>query len=401
MLNMDDDSADLPSFEYGLLRTPWEIGFKSLRGAQKAVEKELPAAISFLVGMKLKTSSSREECLSRMGKLEDKVAQLLKDVRQAKDDHLHQFGKCTKRLKELNEDSKQVAKIKKAFAWNLNQPFGADSTYVSRLLADYLASSGYIRSARAIIEREKLEDLVDLEVYEELAFHLDHLQEGNVKSALEWCVKYRTTLKKKKSTLEATLHLQQYLKLVEEKKYAEGVQYLRQYVTPKDLEKCKDFSRAMALPAFLAPPNDEYTHLVGTERRDELRALFCENFRMIYGLPTRPLFEVLMEVGFIALLSPVCSEGTCVSCPCCDPLWRPVLDRLPMCHKTRSVLLDPISGDVMDEEKNPPMAAPSGVVYGQQQVAKMERVDDESEMVVCPTTNQRMKLSEFQRVYVT
>merc|ERR1719158_1706351 len=197
----------------------------------------------------------------------------------------------------------------KAFRWNFSQ---LDARYINRVLADYLAYSGYFESAKALIKHEGLEDFVDVAVYEELFWYLDSLQESDL-DALEWCTKHRSALKKRKSRLEPALHLQHFLQLVEAGKVKEAYQYMQKAITQIGIEGFPDIRKALTLPAFACPPK-EYADLLSDQRKEN-RALFSENFCALYGIPSRPLLEVLMESGFIALLSPSCGESPCASCP--------------------------------------------------------------------------------------
>jgi len=389
----------LPTFEYGLLGTPWEIGAQAMRQSHRSVEKELPPSIGFMIAMKLKTSKDREDCLTRLTKLEEKVSNLIEGVRSNTDMQKHQFRKCRTRVTELADDCKVIKAMDNANTWDFNKPFGPNSKYIMRLLATYLSSSGYLDTARAMIQKEGLEDLVDIRVYEELETHLDHLEQGDLAHALEWCSKHRGILKKKESTLEATLHFQQFLLLIGKKEYGKAIRLLRSNISAKNMESCKDFSKAIAMSIFDTPPNAEYGQLSTKNVLEEIKLRFAESFRQVYNQPIRPLLEILVEVGFISLASPVCSEGVSASCPCCDKGWQPLLAGLPICHKSRSILLDPETGEVINQEENPPVAAPSGIVYGQQQVAKMARIDND--MVSCAITNEPIRLAEFQRVYIT
>ena len=83
------------------------------------------------------------------------------------------------------------------------------------------------------------------------------------------------------------------------------------------------------------------------------------------------------------------------SCPVCDEHLGKFAANLPRAHKTQSMLICRLSGDVMDQS-NPPMAFPNGQVYSLNAIKKMS-VND---AVKCPNTGFTCTIDELRKVYI-
>ena len=67
---------------------------------------------------------------------------------------------------------------------------------LNRLLVDYLLRSGHTESARGLAERTEIEDLVDIEAFQQCTRICKSLQQMKTQEALAWCGENKQTLKK-------------------------------------------------------------------------------------------------------------------------------------------------------------------------------------------------------------
>lgn len=400
------------AFEYSLLRTPYEGLVRSFRLAQKQVEKESAQIVNYIAAGKI--AGDPQECASRIDKLVAKLRGLKQVVEAAERKESEYLERCQKRLRLLadcivpDDDTIMEKRV----------DFNAESSRIDRILAEYLAREGFVGTAEEVVSSSGIEDQVDLDVFREAHGIVEAFRNHDVGPALEWCNENRSKLKKLASPFETHLHMQCFVEFILHGKSLEAVQYVREHVQAADFALCPELQCIMALPVFaklvplkegkrclseeearLASIPPKYAAFVSEGRWQHLADLFRKNFCDVYGLPQKPLLEVLLLAGFFALKSPVCEERKSVSCPTCDPDWQPYLKLVPKVHRVRSVLICPISGDVMDDD-NPPMSSPEGHVYSQR---VLQRLVEESEdgLVVCPQTKKKFPLEAFQKIYVT
>ena len=67
---------------------------------------------------------------------------------------------------------------------------------LDRLLVDYLLRRGYLDSARELAREKRVEELVDVGVFEEVGRIERSLREGRMEAALGWCSENKTGLRK-------------------------------------------------------------------------------------------------------------------------------------------------------------------------------------------------------------
>mmetsp|Transcript_14888 Transcript_14888/g.47885 ORF Transcript_14888/g.47885 Transcript_14888/m.47885 type:complete len:158 (+) Transcript_14888:597-1070(+) len=100
---------------------------------------------------------------------------------------------------------------------------------------------------------------------------------------------------------------------------------------------------------------------------------FGRDFLRLAGAPPTPPLVVALAAGVAALKTPFCSlpEHQAPSCPvCCGPI-RGLATRLPSCQRSRSAVTCRLSGTLLDED-NPPLVLPSGHVYAEAAVLRLE-----------------------------
>lgn len=163
---------------------------------------------------------------------------------------------------------------------------------LSHQLSDYfLRSTPPLKKSAAVLAREEgIEELVDVELWEELAKAEKGLREGRLEEVLSWVGENRTTLKKMKvsllgshqpdrssrvlpsqSTLEFTIHLQAYIELCRARSLDAAIVYVKKHLSPVTVSELsagggtsqmEELSRAMALLAY-APDTTCQIYQVG------------------------------------------------------------------------------------------------------------------------------------------
>lgn len=74
---------------------------------------------------------------------------------------------------------------------------------LDRLLIDYLMRQGYDESAKALAAKKGIEDLVDIQTFEQMNRIRQRLLNHSVKEALDWCTENKKELRKMDVSLHA------------------------------------------------------------------------------------------------------------------------------------------------------------------------------------------------------
>lgn len=398
--------APLPALEYPSVRVPYECLVRSFRGLQKQLEKELAAVAAFCQGPKC-SEGSRQDCALRMEKLAAKLQQLKAKIAEAGAEAEELTDRCRGRLRAA-EEAPNVA------ALQARADFDVDCVVrqVDRALYEFATRRGLVKTAEALRCLGELGGLVDLEAHRSARDAIDALGRRDLRPALEWCAANRSRLKKACSGVEGSLQLQQLLALLAEGRPHDALAYVRANVAPQDIESVPEFRQALALLAFpdlRAPPGDRYRALMSEARWQALAEELDRAFAAVLGLYPRPVLELLLQAGCLALKSPQClaehnaasmqggGEGGHPTCPTCDPAWTEYVRGVPAPNHAQSCLVCPLTGDVMDDA-NPPMASPDGHVYSQTALKELAgRASDG--LIECPRTKQHFRLEQFQKVF--
>lgn len=154
---------------------------------------------------------------------------------------------------------------------------------LSSHLADYFlrATPMMKASALSLAKEEQIVELVDVELWEELAVGEEGLRARRLDQVLTWVGENRTALRKLKvctllhissalltprqSPLEFTIHLQAYIELCRVRKLTEAIAYVKKHLSPSAIadhaalgsqgQQMDELRRAMGLLAFPAETN--------------------------------------------------------------------------------------------------------------------------------------------------
>lgn len=190
----------------------------------------------------------------------------------------------------------------------------------------------YERSAQALAKHEGIDDLVDWNVWAQLAKADDGLKAHKLDEALAWVTENRAALRKLKvrpcfhrdadmhvtdaarqSPLEFAIHMQAFIELCRARELPQAIAYARKHLAPGTAaaaggaEALEELRRASALLAF-APSTTcaPYSAMYSTARWQDLRDRFRQTFLQIHGLPPIPVLHIAMQAGLASLKTPVC-----------------------------------------------------------------------------------------------
>ncbi|ORY73266.1 CTLH/CRA C-terminal to lish motif domain-domain-containing protein [Leucosporidium creatinivorum] len=256
---------------------------------------------------------------------------------------------------------------------------------LSHQLSDYfLRSTPPLKRSAAVLAREEgIEELVDVELWEELAKAEKGLREGRLEEVLSWVGENRTTLKKMKSTLEFTIHLQAYIELCRARSLDAAIAYVKKNLSPVTVSELsagggasqmEELSRAMALLAYAPDTTCQiYQELYSPARWDNLLAHFRSTFLSLHSLPPVPLLHMSLQAGIASLKTPICCplpssalstsnksngnsappvhpmEGSpSAECPICSSPLGQLAPEVPYSHHVNSTIVCSISGKVVE-----------------------------------------------------
>ncbi|CDR97272.1 MACROPHAGE ERYTHROBLAST ATTACHER-RELATED, putative [Babesia bigemina] len=144
---------------------------------------------------------------------------------------------------------------------------------------------------------------------------------------------------------------------------------------------------------------NHYTDLTSPDRWDSLAAEFYRCIVSIYNLGQQTLLENLMHTGFCAIKSTSCADHRNATCPACLPEWRQYVDKVPTTTKLDSVLVCPVTGDVMGYD-NAPFTSPGGCVISEHGLNTLIRSGD-GKQVECPQTRLMVPKEDFTKLFIT
>ena len=123
------------------------------------------------------------------------------------DSMINRMNNLKKKMEVLAEEEKTLNRQSLKRIEHLNElytiPSLTDVKYdewsrvrLNRLLVDYLLRMGYTESAKALAMEKGIEDLVDLNVFEQCHRIEERLRSGSTAEGLAWCVEHKALMKK-------------------------------------------------------------------------------------------------------------------------------------------------------------------------------------------------------------
>ncbi|KAG4127466.1 hypothetical protein ERO13_D10G217000v2 [Gossypium hirsutum] len=337
--------------EHQFLRVPFEHYKKTIRANHRTAEKEVSAVISSVADIADSNEISKDDAVLSLTSLVSRLQGLKRKLEEGSRTENLQLQNCRARLDHLESvDAENLSE------WN--------NVRFERILVDYMLRMSYYDTARKLAESSKIEELVDLEVFQEAKKVVDALKNQEVGPALAWCAENKSRLKKSKSKFEFQLRLQEFIELVRAENYMRAILYARRYLAPWGATHLKELQLVMTTLAFRSNTEcTKYKVLFEPKQWDFLVDQFKQEFYKLHGMTLEPLLNIYLQAGLSALKTPCCFEDGCTKE---DPLsqenFRKLAMPLPYSKQHYSKLVCYITKELMDTE-NPPQVLPNGYVY--------------------------------------
>ncbi|XP_062092776.1 protein MAEA homolog isoform X2 [Humulus lupulus] len=388
--------ADSVKLEHQFLRVPFEHYKKTIRTNHRVFEKEVSAVISGVAEAADRNDMSRDEAVSHLSSLVSRLQGLKRKLEEGnRVEHL-QAQRCRARLDHL-----ELADAENLFEWN--------DMKVKRILVDYMLRMSYYDTAMKLAESSNMQDLVDIEVFQEAKKVIEALQNKEVAPALVWCAENKSRLKKSKSKFEFQLRLQEFIELVRAENNLRAITYARKYLAPWGSSHMKELQRVFVTLAYKSTTECatyKVTSLFGLKyvlfepkQWDYLVDQFKQEFCKLYGMTLEPLLNIYLQAGLSALKTPYCYEDDCTKE---DPLsqenFRKLAHSLPYSKQHHSKLVCYITKELMDTE-NPPQVLPNGYVYSTKALEDMAKKNNGK--ITCPRTGYICNFKDLVKAYIS
>ncbi|KAG2616584.1 protein MAEA homolog [Panicum virgatum] len=377
-------AAESVRLEHQLVRVPLEALRSTVRSNHRLAEKEIAAALS---SASVAPAESSAAAVDHLTSLVSRLHGLKRKMEEGARAEELQVQRCRARLDRL-----ATASTGDDAEW--------EDLRLKRILVDYMLRMSYYDSATKLAETSGIQDLVDIDVFQDAKRVIDSLQNNEVTPALAWCAENKSRLKKSKSKLEFLLRLQEFVEFVKAKNCIQAIAYARKYLAPWGSNHMKELQRVTATLVFRSNTNcAPYKILFEQDRWDFLVDMFKQDFCKLYGMTLEPLLNIYLQAGLTSLKTPFCSKG---SCPKEDPLslegFRKLAEPLPFSKQHHSKLVCYITKELMDTE-NPPRVLPNGYVYSEKALQEMAKKNDGK--ITCPRTGEVCDFSECVRAFIS
>ncbi|CAL1387187.1 unnamed protein product [Linum trigynum] len=372
--------------EHQFARVPFEHYKKTIRANHRAAEKEISSVVSG-VSEAAASDLSKDDAVQHLTSLVSKLQGLKRKLEEGSRTENLQAQRCRARLDHLESaDAENMAD------WS--------NTRLKRILVDYMLRMCYNDTATKLAETSNIQDLVDIDVFQEAKRVIDALQNKEVAPALAWCAENKSRLRKSKSKFEFQLRLQEFIELVRADNHMGAISYARKYLSPWGATHMKELQRVMATLAFRSGTVcAAYKVLFEPEQWDYLVDQFKQEFSKLYGMTVEPLLNIYLQTGLSALKTPYCYAD---DCPKEDPLsqesFRKLALPLPYSKQHHSKLVCYITKELMDTE-NPPQVLPNGYVYSTKALEEMAKKNNGK--VTCPRTGLVCNYSDVVKAYIS
>ncbi|TYH76589.1 hypothetical protein ES332_D04G096800v1 [Gossypium tomentosum] len=373
--------------EHQFLRVPFEHFKKTIRTNHRTVEKEVSAVISSVTDVADSDEISKDDAILSLTSLVSRLQGIKRKLEEGSHAENLQAHRCRARLDHL--DSADAENLSE---WN--------NVRLKRVLVDYMSRMSYYDSAMKLAESSNIQELVDIDVFQEAKKVIDGLRNQEVGPALAWCADNKSRLKKSKSKFEFQLRLQEFVELVRAENYMRAISYARRYLSPWGATHLKEFQRVMITLAVRSHTEcAKYKVLFEPKQWDFLVDQFKQEFCRLYGMTLEPLLLIYLQVGLSALKTPYCYEDDCTKeDPLSQDSFRKLAMPLPYSKQHHSKLVCYITKELMDTE-NPPQVLPNGYVYSTK--ALKEMAEKNNGKITCPRTGLVCSYSDLVKAYIS
>ncbi|ORY70073.1 CTLH/CRA C-terminal to lish motif domain-containing protein [Pseudomassariella vexata] len=342
--------------EQPFLRLPFELLRKNFHGARYEVERDgtwIKNTLKDTATSAVNGRSSQEDVLKSLDSMISRMRGVKRKLTSFADEEARLYRHEAARVSHLGElyGMHSVDDVKYE-AWS--------RTRLNRLLVDYLLRSGFNDSARMLAQERGIEDLVDVETFEQMSRVRGSLLKGSVAEALAWCTAGDTKkeLRKMDSNLEFMLRYQQYIELVRPytpAKLTEAIKHAQRFLHPYRETHGREVQQAcglLAVPPDRAYKYPAYRELYSPKRWEILADIFTTTHNTLLSLPSIPLLHMALSSGLSALKTPAChsahpasaaapSHSTSLAlaatvCPICSTELNELARNVPYAHHNQS-----------------------------------------------------------------
>uniref|UniRef100_A0A0N4ZMR9 E3 ubiquitin-protein transferase MAEA n=1 Tax=Parastrongyloides trichosuri TaxID=131310 RepID=A0A0N4ZMR9_PARTI len=266
-----------------------------------------------------------------------------------------------------------------------------------RYLTEHLLRIGAVNTAKKYASKYHVEKLTNIEAYVEINNVMEAFDKKNLEPAILWCAQHKSRLKKINSSLTIELKLQDTLSNLQPNNKLEVLNALKKVLSESNYE-CSNTKISEIIGTIIGAGGcniQKYNDMVDVKRYNQLKELFIREASKIYGFFGGTPFSISLLLGICAYKSTKCSDQKDSKCITCRPLYMKIGRKLPTASRRNSIILDPISKEVLNEN-NVPMMLPNGLVYGKKQIEKSSK----DGKFFCPISKQSFSASECLRVYI-
>lgn len=201
------------------------------------------------------------------------------------------------------------------------------------------------------------------------------------------------------------LRRQEFVELCRGRDLSTAILYAKKHFPPFFDAQGANIEQAITLLAFpqettLMP----YTWLYDLDRWKDISEQFDRDNRSLHGLPERSQLVSLIHTGLSTLKTPQCSPtdikemvAVNINCPVCTTPLSSIAQFVPFAHHETSLLVCPITGQIMDAD-NPPMVLPNGYVYSSKALDEMASSLGGS--VICPRSRTEFRIAEARKCFI-
>lgn len=201
------------------------------------------------------------------------------------------------------------------------------------------------------------------------------------------------------SPLEFLLRRQEFVELIRNAEQISAINYARKHFPQFSESNEQEIEQAMALLAVQPTSESQpYKWLYDCDRWQDLILQFEKDSKKIHGLYEQSQLVSFIQAGLTALKTLQCGLNTYRNCPVCSDPLRHICRRIPYAHHDTSLLVCSATGLIMDTE-NIPMALPNGYVYSKHFIEESSRRNQG--YVVCPRSQQKFKVTEARKCYIS
>ncbi|ONI24073.1 hypothetical protein PRUPE_2G222200 [Prunus persica] len=223
--------------EHQFLRVPFEHYKKTIRANHRVVEREMSSVINGVSEAADSDDMSSDDAVNHLSSLVSRLQGLKRKLEEgSRTEHL-QAQRCRARLDHL-----ESADVESLSDWN--------NTRLNRILVDYMLRMSYYDTAAKLAESRNIQDLVDIDVFQEAKKVIEALQNKEVGPALAWCAENKSRLKKSKSKFEFQLRLQEFIELVRAENNLRAITYAQKYLAPWGTTHMKELQRVFVTVAY-------------------------------------------------------------------------------------------------------------------------------------------------------